>query len=233
MPYLVIDSDRKIISGGILPTQTAADTLAATDSEWTAHQGDVTDPDFHANAEPGWFLTTAGVTVGEIPLTALQELKNKMNVSHHYVVGLQDDLHHEGSGRPWTEVIKVHDYFARVHQSNFQIVHENPNDLTVAQRMVYAIALLAGPQDGSNVRLTISELFNAVSNSQYALGLVQGVTYVNPSDGLQLTINASLYTVGDRSDRGLGAAGSSLVVTETQLISGLWTEGITVNTTGN
>ena len=233
MPYLVIDSDRKIISGGILPTQAAANTLAATDSGWTAHSGEVTGSDFHANAEPGWFLTTAGVTVIALPLSALQELKNEMNIAHHYLVGLQADLHHEGSGRPWTEVIKVHDYFARVHQSNFQIVHENPNDLTVAQRMVYATALLAGPQDGSNVRLTISELFNAVSNSQYTVGLIYGVTYVNPSDGVQLTINLSLHTTSLREGRGLGSAGSPLVVTETQLISGLWTEGITVNTTGN
>ena len=228
MPYLVIDADRAIVSGGLLATQTAADTLAATDSAWTAHQGDVTGANFHANTEPGWFLTAAGATVSALPLSALQELKNAMNVAHHYVVGLQADLHHEGSGRPWTEVVKVHDYFARMHQSNFQIVHENPKTLSVAQRTVYAIALLAGPQASPNVRLTTSELFNAVTNSQYALGSAQGVTYVNPSDGAQLTIDASLEPVGDRESRGLGTAALPLVVTEAQLISGLWTEGITV-----
>ena len=145
MPYLVIDADRVIVSGGILGTQTAADTLAATESAWTAHQGDVTGASFHANAEPGWFLTTAGVTVAVLPLSALQELKNTMNEAHHYTVQLQADLHHEGSGRLWEEVVKVHDYFARTHQSHFQIVHENPNSLSVADRTAYAIALLAGP----------------------------------------------------------------------------------------
>ena len=228
MPYIVIDSDRTIVLGGILATQAAANTLAATDSDWTAHSGEVTGANFNANTEPGWFLTTAGATVGEIPPTALQELKIAMNVAHHYVVELQAGLHHEGSGRPWTEVVEVHDYFARLHQSNFQIVHENPNSLTVAARKVYAIALLAGPTDGANVRLTLSELFDAVSGTESALGTIQGVTYVNPADGAQLSIADSLSTAGQRATRGLGSSASPMTVTETQLISGLWTEGITV-----
>ena len=188
----------------------------------------MTGSDFHANAEPGWFLTTAGATVSALPLSALQELKIAMNVAHHYVVELQAGLHHEGSGRPWTEVVEVHDYFARLHQSNFQIVHENPNSLTVAARKVYAIALLAGPTDGLNTRLTLSELFNEISNATTALGTDQGVTYVNPADGAQLSIADSLHPTNDRENRGLGSSGSPLTVTEAQLISGLWTEGITV-----
>ena len=122
----------------------------------------------------------------------------------------------------------VHDYFARLHQSNFQIVHENPNNLSVADRTAYAIALLAGPQDGSGVRLTMSELFNAITTSEHALGTDQGVTYVNPSDAVHLTIDGSLAPLSARKDRGLGSDTSPLVVTEAQLISGLWTEGITV-----
>ena len=227
MPYLVIDADRVIVSGGILATQTAADTLAATESAWTAHQGDVTGASFHANAEPGWFLTTAGVTVSALPLTALRELKIAMSKAHHYLIGVQAELHHEGSGRPWEEVAKVHDYFARTHQSNFQIVHENPNGLSVADRTAYAIALLAGPQDGG-ARLTISALFNAISNASNPLGTVQGVTYVNPDDAAQLTIDASLHPTSQRANRGLGSAASPMLVTEEQLVSGLWTEGITV-----
>ena len=228
MPYIVIDSDRAIVLGGILPTQAAANTLAATESDWTAHPSEVTGTNFNANTEPGWFLTTAGVTVGELPLTALQELKNVMNQAHHYLVELQDQLHHEGSGRSWSEVEVVHDFLARVHQSNFQIVHENPNSLTVADRTDYAEALLAGPTDGAGARLTVSALFNAIIDPMYSVGDVQGVTYVNPSDAVQLTINQSQYTVEDRTNRGLGSAGSPLTVSEAQLISGLWTEGITV-----
>ena len=228
MPYLVIDTDLRIVSGGLLATQAAATALAATDSDWTAHQGDVTGSNFHADTEPGWFLTTAGVTVSALPISALQELKNAMNVAHHYVVALQADLHHEGSGRPWTEVVKVHNYFARVHQSNFTIVHTNPNDLSVAQRKAYAIALLAGPQDGADGRLTLYDLFNLINASTHPLTDEVGVTYVNPADGVQLTIELSLDPLQSRTNRGLGSDTSPMTVTEAQLISGLWTEGITI-----
>ena len=229
MPYFVIDTDRAIVSGGILPSQTAADTLAATVNDWTAHQGDVTGGNFHANAAPGWFLTTAGVTVAEQPITLLQALKNVMSEAHHYLMILQDELHAEGSARPWTEVVTVHNYFARVHQSNYRIVKENPQmpPLTVAQRTAYATALLAGPQDGSGARLTVSSLFDALIASSTLLGVVQGVTYVNPTSGAQLTIATSLSDTDSRRDWGLGEAGSPLVVSEAQLVSGLWVEAIT------
>ena len=227
MPYLVIDADRAIVSGGILPTQTAADTLAATDSEWTAHQGDVIDPAFHANAEPGWFLTTAGVTVGELPPTALQALQNVMSEAHHYMVELQEQLHIEGSGRLWPEVVTVHNYFARVHQSNYTIVKTNPGGLSVADRTRYATALLAGPQSTPSVRLTVSELFDAIVATGTSLGTDQGVTYVNPLSGVQVTIAASLANDDTREQWGLGSTAAAMVVTEAQLVSGQWTEGIT------
>ena len=228
MPYLVIDADQAIVSGGMVATQTAADTLAATNSEWTAHQGDVTGADFHANTEPGWFLTTAGVTVRELPLTALRALKNVMSEAHHYLIEVQEQLHIEGSGRPWSEVILVHDYLARVHQSNYRIVKENPQPLSVADRTRYATALLAGPQDASHVLLSVSGLFDAITDPSAILN-GQGVTYVDPTTGNQMTILASVNTesVQDREDWGLGTVADPLMVSESQLISGLWTEGIT------
>ena len=210
-----------------MATQTAADTLAATNSEWTAHQGDVTGAAFHADAEPGWFLTTAGVTVGELPPSALQALKNVMNEAHHYLIELQEQLHVEGSARLWTEVVQVHDYFARVHQSNYVIVRTNPLTLSVANRTRYATALLAGPQNTTSVRLTISELFDAIVATGTSLGTDQGVTYVNPLTGVQVTIAVSLGNVGIRGDWGLGDSTNPMEVTEAQLVSGQWTEGIT------
>ena len=225
MPYLVIDSDRAIVSGGLVGTQAAADTLALTNSDWTAHQGDVTGASFNADTEPGWFLTTAGATASALPLTPLRELKNVMGLAHHYLVELQAGLHHEGSGRPWEEVVKVHDYCARVHQSNFRIVKENPESLTVAKRTAYAKGLLAGPQKSANVRHTLSELFNALSGITLT---GQGVTYVNPGTGAQITIPNSILFPTDREGWGLGTDSDPLVVTEVQLISGLWTEGITI-----
>ena len=228
MPYLVIDSDRAIVSGGILPTQTTADTLAATVNTWTAHQGDVTGAAFHANTEPGWYLTAAGVTVQEAPITSLQSLQNVMTEAHQYLMDLQDDLHDEGSARPWAEVVIVHNYFARVHQSNYRIVKENPQTLTDAVRTRYAQALLAGPQ-ASSVRLTVSALFDAIIDPAQTLGTVQGVTYVNPTSGAQLTIAATMdmTSVPLRKVWGLGDILAPLIVSEAQLVSGLWTEAIT------
>ena len=226
MPYLVIDADRTIVSGGIVATQTAADTLAATDSDWTAHSGDVTGTNFHANAAPGWFLTTAGVTVAELPITALQTLKGVMSEAHHYLIELQEHLHIEGSGRPWSEVIIVHDYLARVHQSNYRIVKENPKPWSVADRTRYATALMAGPQDASHVLLSVSGLFNAIINPDQTLN-AQGVTYVDPDNGNQITIAASMLAGSIREGWGLGTVADPLMVSEAQLISGLWTEGIT------
>ena len=229
MPYLVIDADQAIVSGGMVATQTAADTLAATNSEWTAHQGDVTGADFHANTEPGWFLTSAGVTVRELPLTPLRELKNVMSEAHHYLIEVQEQLHIEGSGRPWSEVILVHDYLARVHQSNYRIVKENPQPLSVADRTRYATALLAGPQDASHVLLSVSGLFDAITDPLTVLN-AQGVTYVNPVSGDQITIQNSVHTNLEQSRElwGLGTVNDPLMVSEAQLISGLWTEGITI-----
>ena len=227
MPYIVIDSDRAIVLGGILPTQAAANTLAATESDWTAHPSEVTGTNFNANTQPGWFLTTAGVTVGELPLTALQELKNVMNQAHHYLVELQEQLHIEGSGRPWSEVIQVHDYLARVHQTNYRIVKDNPQSMSVADRNRYATALLAGPQDAAHVLLTVFGVFDAIIHPDVSLN-VQGVTYVNPETGDQITIHASQGMEDVRERWGLGTITAPLAISESQLISGLWTEGITV-----
>ena len=236
MPYLVIDADRAIVSGGIVATQTAADTLAATDSEWTAHQGDVTDPAFHANAEPGWFLTTAGVTVQELPFTPLQELQNAMRRAHDHLIATWNALHEESASHPWVEVTLVHDYYARIHPSNYRILEENPNGLTMAERLRYAENLLDGPlkQGGTaGQKPTIPELFadlvTAMAITDLALN-AQGVTYVTPSSGTVLTPQASLVK-SSRESEGLGSAdpnlGYQLSVTDIQLASGNWIDALT------
>ena len=233
MPYLVIDADRAIVSGGIVATQTAADTLAATDSAWTAHQGDVTDPAFHANAEPGWFLTTAGVTVGELPFTSLQELKNALRLAHDYLIATWNALHAESASHPWAEVTTVHDYYARIHPSNYRIVKENPNSLSDADLLRYAKNLLDGPlKNGTTIKATIPELFAEIVTAlplPGALGVIQGVTYVDPAAGTVLSAVGSLDP-STRESAGLGVAigaGYVLAVTDIQLASGNWINDLT------
>ena len=233
MPYLVIDADRAIVSGGIVATQTAADTLAATDSAWTAHQGDVTDPAFHANAEPGWFLTTAGVTVGELPFTSLQELKNALRLAHDHLIATWNALHAESASHPWAEVTTVHDYYARMHPSNYRIVKENPNSLSDADLLRYAKNLLDGPlKNGTTIKATIPELFAEIVTAlplPGALGVIQGVTYVDPAAGTVLSVVGSLDP-STRESAGLGNAtgpGYVLAVTDIQLASGDWINDLT------
>ena len=233
MPYLVIDADRAIVSGGIVATQTAADTLAATDSAWTAHQGDVTGASFHANAEPGWFLTTAGVTVGELPLNALQELKNALRLAHDHLIATWNALHAESASHPWAEVTTVHDYYARIHPSNYRIVKENPNSLSDADLLRYAKNLLDGPlKNGTTIKATIPELFAEIVTAlplPGALGVIQGVTYVDPAAGTVLSAVGSLDP-STRESAGLGVAigaGYVLAVTDIQLASGNWINDLT------
>ena len=233
MPYLVIDADRAIVSGGIVATQTAADTLAATDSAWTAHQGDVTDPAFHPNAEPGWFLTTAGVTVGELPFTSLQELKNALWRAHDYLIATWNALHAESASHPWAEVTTVHDYYARIHPSNYRIVKENPNSLSDADLLRYAENLLDGPlKNGTTIKATIPELFAEIATALPLPGALgaQGVTYVDPAAGTVLSVVGSLVP-STRESAGLGSAspgaGYALTVTDIQLASGNWINDLT------
>ena len=233
MPYLVIDADRAIVSGGIVATQTAADTLAATDSAWTAHQGDVTDPAFNANAEPGWFLTTAGVTVGELPFTSLQELKNALWRAHDYLIATWNALHAESASHPWAEVTTVHDYYARIHPSNYRIVKENPNSLSDADLLRYAENLLDGPlKNGTTIKATIPELFAEIVTALPLPGALgaQGVTYVDPAAGTVLSVVGSLVP-STRESAGLGSAspgaGYALTVTDIQLASGNWINDLT------
>ena len=216
-----------------MATQTAADTLAATDSAWTAHQGDVTGTDFHANAEPGWFLTTAGVTVGELPLTSLQELKNAMRLAHEYLIATWDALHTESASHPWAEVTTVHDYYARIHPSNYRIVKENPNSLSNADLLRYAENLLDGPlKNGTTIKATIPELFAEIVT---ALPLPtslnsQGVTYVDPAAGTILSVVGSLVPLA-RKNAGLGnndiSSGYQFMVSDIQLASGDWINDLT------
>ena len=234
MPYLVIDADRAIVSGGIVATQTAADTLAATESAWTAHQGDVTGASFHANAEPGWFLTTAGVTVQELPFTALQELQTALRRAHEYLIATWNALHEESASHPWAEVTNVHDYYARIHPSNYRIVKENPNNLSHADLLRYAKNLLDGPlKNGSAIKATIPELFAEIVTALPLPGALgaQGVTYVDPAAGTVLSAVGSLV-FSARKSAGLGRTplelnGYELDVTDIQLASGDWINDLT------
>ena len=228
MPYIVYETaTREVVSAGIKATSAAAATLAATDADWSAYASEVTGNDFDPNAEPGWFLTTAGKIVREIPVPPIDLTKNAAWAAHYYLSDLWEQLHAEAAGHPWAEVIRVHDFFVIVHKSNFRIVSENPNSLSAAKREAYLQALPDGPKDASGNRMAIPALFaTIVAVTDTELGTNQGITYVNPVDANHWTIAQALSTL-NRSNAGLGSTSDTFLVTEAQLASGTWIDAIT------
>ena len=227
MPYIVYDTDRSIIPGGIHDTQAKANTKASANSDWTAYSGEITNANFPGSTEPGWIITAAGVIVREIPPTTLEELKISLRLAHDHLLDLWDQLNHEAAAHPWAEVTKVHDYFARIHPSNLQIVKVNliPIPLTPAKIKKYVDELSNGPQDGSGNVLSIPALFSAIASAT-AVGVVQGVTYVDALTGDHKSpVDSLKYET--RENMGLGVTGAPLNVTEAELASGNWIELLT------
>ena len=228
MPYIVYDTDRSIIPGGIHDTQAKANTKASANSDWTAYNGEIAYTDFPGSAEPGWVITTAGVIVREIPPTALEELKVSLRIAHEHLLDLWDQLNHEAAAHPWAEVTKVHDYFARIHPSNYQIIKVNTLNRTDAEIKKYADELPNGPQDGAGNMLSIPLLFSQIA-TMADVGVIQGVTYVNVVTGLHLTPVASLVEL-TRLSMDLGVVSPVAIplnVTEAELTSGNWIELLT------
>ena len=227
MPYIVYDTDRSIIPGGIHDTQAEANSKAAANGNWTAYNGEIAYSDFPHDVEPGWIITGDGDIVRETPPTALEELKISLRLAHEHLLSLWDQLNHEAAAHPWAEVTKVHDYFSRIHPSNLQIVKVNliPTPLTPVQIKKYVDELVKGPQDGNGNVLSIPALFSAIA-TMLDVGVVQGITYVNAKTGNQLSPVQSL-DYSKREDMGLGVTGAPLNVAEAELASGNWIELLT------
>ena len=170
-------------------------------------------------AQPGQFYLLDGTITYDKPQTDLEILKSRVWQVHAHLLDLWGLLQIEAAAHPWGEMVKVHDYFARIHPSLYHLLKTNVPGRTLAQRLVYATAMLAGPQQSGSA-LTAPVLFALVA-ALTPVGTAQGVTYVNPVTDAHLTIAASLVT-SSRQGWGLGSTADPLVVTEQQLSSGGW-----------
>ena len=170
-------------------------------------------------AQPGQFYLLDGTVTYDKPQTDLEILKSRVWQVHAHLLDLWGLLQIEAAAHPWGEMVKVHDYFARIHPTLFFLLKTNGTGRTLAQRLVYATAMLAGPQQSGSA-LIAPVLFALVAAEDNA-GTVQGLSYVNPLTDAHLTIAASL-NVQSRLTWGLGSSASPLVVTEQQLSSGGW-----------
>ena len=213
--WIVYNAERLIV--GVFGTAASATALVDAGTGLTATAGLTTAAALAA--QPGQFYLLDGTITYDKPQTDLEILKSRVWEVHAHLLDLWGQLQVEAAAHPWGEMVKVHDYFARIHPTLFHLLKTNVPGRTLAQRLVYATAMLAGPQQ-SGLALIAPVLFATVA-AQASVGTAQGVSYVNPLSDAHLTIAASLDE-GNRETWGLGSTAAPLVVTEQQLSSGGW-----------
>ena len=170
-------------------------------------------------AQPYQFYLANGTVTYDKPLSDVEVLQQRVWQVHGHLLNIWGLLQIEAAAHPWGEMIKCHDYFARIHPTLYHLLKTNGTGRTLAQRLVYATAMLAGPQQ-SGLALIAPVLFATVA-ALPSVGTAQGVSYVNPLTDVHLTIAQSLDAT-KRETWGLGSTTSPLVVTEQQLSSGGW-----------
>ena len=218
--WIVYNAERLIV--GVFGTAASAAARVNAGTGLTATAGLTTAAAL--DAQPYQFYLLDGTITYDKPQTDLELLKSKVWQVHAHLLDLWGQLQIEAAAHPWGEMVKVHDYFARIHPSLFHLLKTNATGRTLAQRLVYATAMLAGPQQ-SGLALIAPVLFATVA-AQTSVGTAQGVSYVNPLTDAHLTIAASLHE-GHREQWGFGSVDHPLVVTEQQLSSGGWINTIT------
>ena len=178
-------------------------------------------------AQPGQYYLADGTVAFDFPLSALAILKQTVWTAHAHLQHVWEQIQIEGAAHPWAELIKVHNYLAKVHPSLFTIVKTNAATRTAVERTAFCAAIPNGPQDGSGNVLSIGALFQAISGAA-DVGTQQGVVYVDPNTPYaHVSIAASLNET-KRMVWGLGSSsGTAFVVTEQELASGNWIDTIT------
>ena len=219
--WIVYNADRLIV--GVFGTAASAAAWVDAGTGLTATAG-LTSATALA-AQPDQYYLLDGTITYDKPQTDLEILKSRVWQVHAHLLNLWGQLQIEAAAHPWGEMVKVHDYFARIHPTLYFLLKTNGTGRTLAQRLVYATAMLAGPQQ-SGLALIAPVLFATVA-AQASVGTAQGVSYVNPLTDVHLTIAQSLDAT-KREQWGFGSTTlAPLVVTEQQLSSGGWINTIT------
>ena len=213
--WIVYNADRLIV--GVFGTAASAAAWVDAGTGLTATAGLTTANAL--SAQPDQYYLLDGTIAYDKPQTDLEILKSRVWQVHAHLLNLWGQLQVEAAAHPWGEMVKVHDYFARIHPSLYHLLKTNATDRTLAQRLVYATAMLAGPQHSGSA--IIAPVLFATVAAATPVGSVQGVTYVNYITDAQVSITDSL-TEFNRQAWGLGSTTSPLVVTEQQLSSGGW-----------
>ena len=178
-------------------------------------------------AQPGQYYLADGTVAFDFPLTALAILKQTVWTAHAHLQHVWEQIQIEGAAHPWAELIRVHNYLAKIHPSLFAIVKTNVAMRSFVERTAFCASIPNGPQDGSGNVLSIGALFQAITNAA-DMGTQQGVVYVNPNAPYAHVSIADSLSTTKRYLWGLGATtGPAFAVTEQELASGDWINTIT------
>ena len=218
--WIVYNADRLIV--GVFGTAASAAAWVDAGTGLTSTAGLTTANAL--SAQPDQYYLLDGTIAYDKPQTDLEILKSRVWQVHAHLLNLWGLLQIEAAAHPWGEMVKVHDYFARIHPSLYHLLKTNATHRTLAQRLVYATAMLAGPQHSGSA--IIPPVLFATVAAATPVGVAQGVTYVNYITDAQVSIADSLTHL-NRQAWGLGSTASPLVVTEQQLASGGWINTIT------
>ena len=113
-------------------------------------------------AQPGQFYLANRTISSDKPPSDVELLQQRVWQVHTHLINIWGLLQVEAAAHPWDEMMKVHDYFARIHPSLFHLLKTNTTNRTLAQRLVYATAMLAGPQHSGSA-IIAPVLFSAVA----------------------------------------------------------------------
>ena len=218
--WIVYNADRLIV--GVFGTAASAAAWVDAGTGLTSTSGLTTANAL--SAQPDQYYLLDGTIAYDKPQTDLEILKSRVWQVHAHLLDIWGLLQIEAAAHPWGEMVKVHDYFARIHPSLYHLLKTNATHRTLAQRLVYATAMLAGPQHSGSA--TSAPVLFATVAAATPVGVEQGVTYVNYLTDAHVSIADSLSVI-NRQSWGLGSTVAPLVVTEQQLSSGGWINTIT------
>ena len=119
--WIVYDADRLIV--GVFGTAADAAAWVAAGTGLTATAG-LTSASALA-AQPGQFYLTNRTITSDKPLSDVEELQQRVWQVHAHLINLWGLLQIEAAAHPWSEMIKVHDYFARIHPSLYHLLKTN------------------------------------------------------------------------------------------------------------
>ena len=188
----------------------AATERAATDNALTVHGPAVSVAD---RVQRGWWFDGTDVFSADRPFTELQQRQAAFTQLHGYLNALAVDLAAEGVAHPVAEVHAAHNFPAFAHHAAYRVAHHAT--LTHAQKVAWAVAMLLGPSDASNV----FEWYQRISVLTPVVGPTTPKAWVNPNGAVRISVEDALGSTFD-------AIGTT-PVSDTQLADGAWVGELT------